>query len=550
MAEDKGKIVFVLGMHRSGTSLTAELVSGLGYAVPGHDLAVIKDVNARGFWESQEVVDFNERLLAAAHLKWFHVCPVGHFFKAISSEDLRDISVEIKAFIDTEIKKHKHLVIKDPRLCLLLPVWLSVIDRNLCDVKIIFVNRHPASVAGSLQARDGFSLFSGHLLWLYYFFSVFCRDGGDEIFCLGYENMLSDPHSCGKILQFLGVDEIDGEQWLKIIDGSLQRNFGISFPDDGHIYNLAKYTHTLFLHGSVVKNSMDFSLSRNDFEKFVFENNDFVYALNESNNRLSKSMADCVSIGEMHTRALEVIQDKDVLIHGLEAVIAEKDSAVHGLSSALDEASQRLAELSAIEHESRELKAQLNAVQSENGLLLSGIERNTMYIAECEGRIFDLEFALAEFIELRKRLSSLERLVRQRNSEAKHNEAYIGRLSDRIAELHEAMSEFESLRLRIAEIEEILRQRNRDIDAARHRIASADEKTIELDELFVGQRSNYLSALNVINELEQKLSARNEEFFFIVDELSALKDRVERLLSWRIVKIIDNRINKGVRSND
>lgn len=178
------QIVFVLGMHRSGTSLTAELVSGLGYSVPGELLDSIDVVNARGFWESKDVVAFNERLLGAAQLTWFHVCPAGHFFKAIAPDALHGISLEIKNFIEVELKKSSRLVIKDPRLCILLPVWLSVIDRSSCDVKIVFVNRHPAAVAGSLQARDGFSLFAGHLLWLYYFFSVFDRNNDERIFFL------------------------------------------------------------------------------------------------------------------------------------------------------------------------------------------------------------------------------------------------------------------------------------------------------------------------------------------------------------------------------
>lgn len=505
MVSSGNQIVFVLGMHRSGTSLTAELVSGLGYSVPGELLDPMGEVNARGFWESRNVVAFNERLLEAAQLKWFHVCPVGHFFKAVSPDTLREISLEIKAFIDAELIKSGRLVIKDPRLCILLPVWLSVIDRGNCDVKIVFVNRHPASVAGSLQARDGFSLFSGHLLWLYYFFSVFGRDSGEEIFFLNYEDILNDPHSCGAMLRFLGVAEVNGEVWLKSVDSTLQRNFRLDFPDKGDVYNLAKDSHAVFSHGRVIDGCYDAMSHMERYERFVFENNDFVYALNESSNNISGLRNELISIGDLHTHALHVIHEKDVTLGQLRCVIDDLQYAVAGRDA---------------------------------------------YIAECEGRIFDLQFSVAEFSALRERIASLEKLVRQRNTEALRNEAYIARLDTRIAELHEAMAEFEALRQRISQIEFVLQQKNSELEDKTRAIFGAEERIVELDGLFVGQRSNYLSSLGVIDGLEKKLASRNDEFFSVVDELTEVKDRLDSLLAWRVVRLIDRRVSKGVNQDD
>lgn len=518
---NRKKIVFVLGTHRSGTSLTAELVSGLGYAVPGELLDSIGEVNARGFWESKEVVALNERLLDAANLKWFHVCPVGHFYKAVSPDALREISRDIKVFIDTELEKHGQLVIKDPRLCILFKVWLSVIDRNHCDVKILFINRHPAAVAGSLQARDGFSLFSGHLLWMYYFFSVFSREFAGEALYLNYENILSDPHSCGAIISFLGVGEVDGEAWLRTIDSSLQRNFSAEFPDSGHVYSLAKYFYIAYLHGAVVTNSEDVVKGIDSFESFIFTNNDFVYALNESNNNISGLRKELIAIGEMHTHALHVIKEKDALLQ-------EKVEQINAGDT-------RAAELQLVVAQAKD---SIDALQ--HSLTTCGV-----YIAECEARIFDLEFAVGEFSAVRERIASLEKLIAQRNAEALRNEAYIARLDARIAELHEAVTEFEALRERISQIEAALQQKNRELDGKTRAVAGAEQRIIELDQLFVGQRANYLSALGVIDELEKKLTTRNDEFFCVADELSEVKERLDSLLSWRVVRVIDRQVSKG-----
>ncbi len=172
--KSRKKIIFILGMHRSGTSLTAEIVHSMGFSVPGASLDSIDSVNAHGFWESKEVFDINERILSAAGLKWYHICPVGHVFKNLP--DSKVFSREISDFLALESEKLGDLVIKDPRLCLLWPLWLSAIDPSVFDINFIFVNRHPSSIAASIRKRDGFSFFSSHLLWMYYFFSVFVRD--------------------------------------------------------------------------------------------------------------------------------------------------------------------------------------------------------------------------------------------------------------------------------------------------------------------------------------------------------------------------------------
>jgi hypothetical protein len=59
-----------------------------------------------------------------------------------------------------------------------------------------------------------------------------------------------------------------------------------------------------------------------------------------------------------------------------------------------------------------------------------------------------------------------------------------------------------------------------------------------------------LSALSVIDDLEKKITSRNDEFFFVVDELSDVRGRLDNLLTWRIVRLVDRYISKGVSRND
>src|SRR5919199_1007539 len=58
--------VFVLGMHRSGTSVATRLINLLGLPAPTEeDLLPPDRGNPRGYWESSSLVACNDRLLEA-----------------------------------------------------------------------------------------------------------------------------------------------------------------------------------------------------------------------------------------------------------------------------------------------------------------------------------------------------------------------------------------------------------------------------------------------------------------------------------------------------
>ena len=69
------KGVFVVGMHRSGTSAAARLVNLLGIPTcVEEDLLLTTADNPRGYWESATLTGLNDRLLDALGCDW--TCPV------------------------------------------------------------------------------------------------------------------------------------------------------------------------------------------------------------------------------------------------------------------------------------------------------------------------------------------------------------------------------------------------------------------------------------------------------------------------------------------
>src|SRR5580698_8666659 len=63
--------VYVVGMHRSGTSATCGLLCHLGLGAPREgDRLRATNANERGFWESKSLNRFDERLLAHLGGSW------------------------------------------------------------------------------------------------------------------------------------------------------------------------------------------------------------------------------------------------------------------------------------------------------------------------------------------------------------------------------------------------------------------------------------------------------------------------------------------------
>ncbi len=67
--------VIVLGMHRSGTSALAGMLSMLGVQF-GDSLMAPQADNSKGFWEHRDIVGLNDRILAAFDSSWDDVRPI------------------------------------------------------------------------------------------------------------------------------------------------------------------------------------------------------------------------------------------------------------------------------------------------------------------------------------------------------------------------------------------------------------------------------------------------------------------------------------------
>lgn len=165
MNQAQGKVVVVLGMHRSGTSALTRGLTVLGVSLGENLMPANAGINAKGFWEDLEIVAINDALLAQLGLDWRSL---GYFSGQHDWAALlrSDIAVRAEAYVKEQAGLYGLWGVKDPRMTRLIPFWQEIFRRcGLSPVYVVAI-RHPLSVSASLTRRDGFPAAYGCYLWL------------------------------------------------------------------------------------------------------------------------------------------------------------------------------------------------------------------------------------------------------------------------------------------------------------------------------------------------------------------------------------------------
>ncbi len=151
-------------MHRSGTSAVSSCINSLGIPFGDSLLAASVD-NPQGYFENSVVQAFNETLLVQNGFDWddvffdFEMLDASLFSSAVNT------AVQI---LTREFIVHDVFAIKDPRLCLLFPIWAQACKQLKIQISTVIVNRNPLEIAKSLEKRNGFTIQKSVSLWFEY----------------------------------------------------------------------------------------------------------------------------------------------------------------------------------------------------------------------------------------------------------------------------------------------------------------------------------------------------------------------------------------------
>ncbi|MGX9718963.1 hypothetical protein [Stenotrophomonas acidaminiphila] len=190
--------MIVLGMHRSGTSALARVLNLMGaYFGPEGVTTGANQENPKGFWERRDVRALNDSILHAAGCDWNRVADFD--VNAVSGKVLEDFNRQAAKLV-LELDGHRPWMIKEPRLCLLLPLW-----RRFLEVPVgIHIYRNPVEVASSLHRRNGIPLSAGLALWEHYVRSALKVSEGMPRVVVLYRQLVEAPmDAVGKLFQEL-----------------------------------------------------------------------------------------------------------------------------------------------------------------------------------------------------------------------------------------------------------------------------------------------------------------------------------------------------------
>jgi len=184
------QLVFILGMHRSGTSAITGMLAQAGFTAPTDQIEA-NIVNAKGFWESVSINKLNEDFLQQMESHWSSSLPLpAGWRESIRTREWRSSLIKIisKTFGGAELP-----TIKDPRFCELILGLEPWLESRLIDTSFIIPVRNPIEVCNSLLQAQGTELETALRLWIKSIFMSELATRGYRRKFISFDALLENP---------------------------------------------------------------------------------------------------------------------------------------------------------------------------------------------------------------------------------------------------------------------------------------------------------------------------------------------------------------------
>jgi hypothetical protein len=445
-------LLMVLGMHRSGTSALAGVLSKLGCQIPKHVLPA-NSANERGYFESAALMQLHDELLESAGSYWhdwrrfnpdWHSAPTSEAFK----QRAKDIFL-------SEYPNASLAVLKDPRICRFVPFWIDVFGEMSIAPRALIPIRSPLEVAYSLKKRDAMSVTKGLLLWLRHVLDAELMTRGISRAIFSWDQFLTDWRVVADRISAeinIAWPRLSDRSSLEIdrfLDSSLVHNrLGqneLSSHPNVHEWTVAAYEALLELSLNPMSNSANAALDeiRKQFER--------------ASSLFGSALIDYESSWDELSAEINSRRDE------LEHLRARCEHLSSDLATARDETLQFSGQAATASDERQRLAAELERRRAE-------IQQLT---ADLSNRAKQLDAVNAQLLETENANSAL-----QVKATAQHADFLAGieersRLAKELERLELALSEATAAQSDlIARVEEFARQF---AEAAREKAALADE---------------------------------------------------------------------------
>jgi hypothetical protein len=196
--------IIILGMHRSGTSATARLINMMGaYFAPDGMALAPKPDNPKGFWERRDMLFLNDELLKSHGCRWNMLAQ----WRFESSAHVPDHLKQHMQKLIAEMDAHRPWFLKDPRLCLTLPAWRSLLKTPVA----VIVHRNPLEIVVSIANRNPLPPEYSLALWEYYAVGMLNNSQQIPRIFVRHEDILANPvKTCETLMKQLSAAGVNG----------------------------------------------------------------------------------------------------------------------------------------------------------------------------------------------------------------------------------------------------------------------------------------------------------------------------------------------------
>ncbi len=395
-------IILVAGMHRSGTSAVTRFLNLYGASLPKNLLKPVKNDNDLGFWESQVLMEFHDEVLNSIGCTWDSVSPIpDDWFRSSDAQTYQNRLCEL---IESQFGDFKVGLVKDPRICKLVPLWEAALKEMGIDSHYIISLRNPSEIAQSLFRRNGIELNYALALWFVHLRMLEMHTRELPRVFVRFEDLLKDSQSLSlQLSKTLNVQLNWGDDDIKIevekfLDQSLRRQevSQREFLENTNIPDVVKYFYSWLERSAEDRRTAATETEELglEIELDKFATTDFVKFLRDSE-AIAKKMGEArldLDRAEMSVKeelALRVGAERKILKFSEE--IRSKDVEFSLKEARFNEA----------------LDAQVKEVQtltSENDSKGLVIEEQSWLIAEKDKRVTELSDELSQRLELERKV--------------------------------------------------------------------------------------------------------------------------------------------------
>ena len=226
------RLVLVVGVGRSGTSLLTGILGQVGFHVPQPEVKA-DDTNPRGFSEPRWAVDFHSRLLQPRRVTVNDARPEAFDQTATAADDAA-VYDELREWLGGQMDQADAVVVKDPRTGWFLPLWTRASTDLGVEARFVTMLRRPPEILASAAKSygDWQKPASRAAAWINITLETERATRGARRAFVRYEDLLDDwPRELSRMAELLDLPSLTGgdlrERFPQVddfVDPTLHRN--------------------------------------------------------------------------------------------------------------------------------------------------------------------------------------------------------------------------------------------------------------------------------------------------------------------------------------